>query len=529
MSAIGALNAYLSNLNRVARRNISDLMSNPADFERMTARRLDEDLTKQFSSPESGLDFVSPLAGIAGVIKNKGGQWLKPNVDPLENYRIHYAGATPEDRLVGLEFFRDAATASPDPTALVRLEKDIRDTVGDAAINKWLEGPYMKYVQRDMATPEDPLRALAEQGKLHFDPFEVAPYVVEPGFRLRTMREEGGFPVEGLGKSDMARQYEYLTDTAITQRPARTVKVTNPANAAGFRRFKNNPWVEKLEPETPTYEATELVPHNTGIPQLIEALQQGIHKADELPPNLRLTSERLQGMGIAKASSYAHDLKKYRAEQEMLRAIELSKNTPTFKAYDTGFSWKELTAPKQMWDEDPQVARKFVEDATKLEGELMNHCVGVGGYCDDIIDGKTRVFSLRDKPGRPHVTIEVTPVLEDGKLINEIMQIKGGSNSRPKDEYMPYVHDFVKNSGLQNPRIIYDREHTDFLDDFAVSRLREPYDLNFGPLGIDTRSVKFDVPEGYYTKGDIRQLLESQRPSEVNDNIWQGFMRRWQD
>ena len=37
----------------------------------------------------------------------------------------------------------------------------------------------------------------------------------------------------------------------------------------------------------------------------------------------------------------------------------------------------------------------------------MGHCVG--GYCPDVASGRTKIFSLRDKRGEPHVTVEVEP------------------------------------------------------------------------------------------------------------------------
>ena len=44
-----------------------------------------------------------------------------------------------------------------------------------------------------------------------------------------------------------------------------------------------------------------------------------------------------------------------------------------------------------------------VEDALKYEGEMLAHCVG--GYCDDVADYGSRIFSLRDRSNIPHVTI----------------------------------------------------------------------------------------------------------------------------
>lgn len=124
-----------------------------------------------------------------------------------------------------------------------------------------------------------------------------------------------------------------------------------------------------------------------------------------------------------------------------------------------------------------------LEKQLKYEGDTMGHCVG--GYCPDVLEGRSRIFSLRDAKGEPHVTIETKPVSEtsiSGDLLeslepglfkkyadesmyptvrewlknerpdifnmNVIEQIKGKQNLAPKDEYLPFVQDFVRNNPL---------------------------------------------------------------------------------
>ena len=139
---------------------------------------------------------------------------------------------------------------------------------------------------------------------------------------------------------------------------------------------------------------------------------------------------------------------------------------------------------------DKNPAYKALEDALKYEGDTMGHCVG--GYCPDVVSGKSRIFSLRDAKGEPHVTVEVGPVQgrtsyddmqaiynqaqeeanaknfattgefnnfyndrvkelqfalidkQKAELPERIVQIKGKQNAAPKAEYLPYVQDFVK-------------------------------------------------------------------------------------
>lgn len=51
--------------------------------------------------------------------------------------------------------------------------------------------------------------------------------------------------------------------------------------------------------------------------------------------------------------------------------------------------------------------RSNIAEGLKAEGDAMGHCVG--GYCDDVAQRGTKIYSLRDAKGQPHVTIEVRP------------------------------------------------------------------------------------------------------------------------
>lgn len=136
-------------------------------------------------------------------------------------------------------------------------------------------------------------------------------------------------------------------------------------------------------------------------------------------------------------------------------------------------------------------ARGELSAGLNAEGEAMGHCVG--GYCDQVAERGTKIYSLRDKAGNPHVTVEVRPgrknienflasmdESEYGALVKRfesetgnshadamrahpakkvwfdwlqkyapeepasIQQIKGKQNAAPVGKYLPYVQDFVR-------------------------------------------------------------------------------------
>jgi hypothetical protein len=80
-------------------------------------------------------------------------------------------------------------------------------------------------------------------------------------------------------------------------------------------------------------------------------------------------------------------------------------------------------------------------EALDFESEYMGHCIGKGSYDDDVINGKIKIFSLRDENGLPHATLEVR-----GKTIH---QCKGKGNMPPAPKYLPYLQQFLKAKKLK--------------------------------------------------------------------------------
>jgi len=221
-----------------------------------------------------------------------------------------------------------------------------------------------------------------------------------------------------------------------------------------------------------------------------------------------------------------------RMARESAKAAQASmKDLPVHKEYPTGFKWVELKKPERLTEEQlkqvrwqksghdaggaetgdflaigadgkpirnsytDEIARGSTPEEAWLagrlaeEGNTMGHCVG--GYCEPVASGESRIYSLRGPDGKSHVTVEVAPPdvrfeqnspaafakavggdlykrwreitsyhdevaltrkivqsSEYQKWIDErptdIIQIKGKANRAPNKEYLPYVQDFVK-------------------------------------------------------------------------------------
>lgn len=215
--------------------------------------------------------------------------------------------------------------------------------------------------------------------------------------------------------------------------------------------------------------------------------------------------ERLSRVSVPQAFESArqwHEELARKAEEAKNRGLEAGPWMKEHKAYPTGFKWMEYdpTYVRGPGYKGPfgaseysidKVKRAQFQHALSAEGESMGHCVG--SYCDSVLSGQTRILSLRDPKGRPHVTVEVRPVsaahsrsqavwntlpesiksgyeeyfrgtgrhsMDFGRDFPEwakknhpelftdppmnITQIKGKGNAAPVAEYLPYVQDFVR-------------------------------------------------------------------------------------
>jgi len=212
------------------------------------------------------------------------------------------------------------------------------------------------------------------------------------------------------------------------------------------------------------------------------------HVGDYLRQNVKPEDLAKYDLTRAVQETYKNDLRV--AKQMEKAAADSSKQLPVYKEYPDGYRWVEIKEPKELTPEQAKSVRRMTVDEVKqtardlgedyvpgdqpyvaldangkplrnsytgeiaggptlerayLAGELakegnqMGHCVG--GYCEGVAAGESRIYSLRDPKGQSHVTVEVEP-LSTGTL--DISQIKGKQNRAPNPQYLPYVQDFVK-------------------------------------------------------------------------------------
>jgi len=372
---------------------------------------------------------------------------------------------------------------------------------------------------------------------LHFTP-DVERYRFGP---VVATREKAGMPIGGMGRSPLARSWENVTDSALSVDNAGYL--LNPSEQGRIimaERLESNPWLAKVPPETKVYSARSMLPDQTGFDHLVDELRNAtaahgkqkeldswlkLAKTPEevaaarqafvpsLPANLHIDPADLGKLTMTQAVDRVADINAWRATQKAEANQLLANNAATqlVKEYPgQGVKWVELKTPKDAVSIDDGFGNMStpgyteLEDALKYEGDTMQHCVG--GYCPDVAEGRSRIYSLRDDKGQPRVTIEVKPhegwfTKADGmpdpsgknksfhQLIDNerselarqkggfgyigesyedianrlasqyqleakpnISQIKGFKNKKPADEYLPFVQDFVKSGDWSGVR-----------------------------------------------------------------------------
>lgn len=593
----------------VAKRRVKDFLRSPLAYLQMVADQ-QRNLWKQ--DPEAqAMNFFNPEAGLlplAGVIKQKGGNWLSGSV---------------EGALSGLKK-REGIVGTPEWA-----QGD--NEVGAAAINNFIDKQLTRYVKNEMATPEDPIRALAESwpsrqaqeladydrqiAKVRSDAEKAIPRLratipnFNPEFHMTSTNaaineilkkrqqvelqqalhvDPGQLPFGGrmvhpsgedlkkFGQNEVAKRWENASDYMIYPEEARRFKYS-VSGTTGRPTIERNPWLEKLSDETTVY---DLIPNprisDLGFNHLIDELSNAINPQSGLPQNLLLPADRLNKVSVPQAVERVAAINAWRAVQKAEADAKLANNAATvlYKEYpDKGMKWVELRPAEQLnpeyelkqiqgkngsyWDLRKPGApyghttnteleairasnREALEQALKYEGGTMGHCVG--GYCDDVLQGRSRIYSLRDAKGQPHVTIEVQPkseteflrerwkdyadIKQEGqdfahrwitqelaKQPQRIIQIKGKGNAKPIDEYLPFVQDFVRSGKWSD---VGDLQNTGLIragDQDAMVRAA----LTGKPIGIDegyTAAKRIGERQPYFTQDELIEAFKSEFPDK---------------
>lgn len=279
---------------------------------------------------------------------------------------------------------------------------------------------------------------------------------------------------------DKKLRWEEMTDPLISSQELRSLgshlSESSIPTSERKRILQENPWMAKLPPETTMHEVWQGSSLTKRYVQ--DYISHALDYAATLPP------EKLKNYDFPRLVKEVQKIDAERAKK-MASVEGRMEGTVPHTEYPSGYKWVEVQSP----------------EALKLEGDVMGHCVG--GYCERVKSGETKILSLRDPQGQSHVTVEVgkgkpwdetsgvlynNPKLESDwvqyysearkerggkndpniikgfpdwlskrnpKLFEEhahvfeeppgtIKQIKGKQNLAPKEEYQAYVQDLIR-------------------------------------------------------------------------------------
>jgi hypothetical protein len=508
-------------------------------------RALDQPVTDIMNRGGRGAGLLSSFStNPAQVVKPKGGNWEAGAVEKaLRPMKRNETAAK------SLEEMRSVYP----PEVLETLSPETRETVTRAfphlekevALNNWVDRNLTNYVKKEMGTPEDPVRRLAEEGISHIPAEDLRNEANWLPERLEDIRRKQGFPGAGMANSPEAQGWEIKTDTAIE--PTDVGAMRNLSHL--FKKDITEPWMANAPDETKVYMANDdLHGGYLGFDHIMDVLRQDVAAG-------RIRPDQLSKVSMEQAVRRTYEFDQEMARKMVEAQIKATEGMPVHKEYPEGYKWIELTQPKELpagmketvdkrylrneageLVEDPRY--RSLEDALKYEGDTMGHCVG--GYCPDVAKGKSRIYSLRDKKGEPHVTVEVNPIATQKAIGNlprperealaksvkdqyfggvmpgassedkywelldkayidkygepqpSIKQIKGKQNAAPKEDYLPYVQDFVRSG-----------EWSD-VGDFKNTGLMRAEDVK--KAGWDMG----DIDQKYLTKQEYDDLLLKQ-------------------
>jgi hypothetical protein len=415
------------------------------------AKRVGTNLVQ--TAPYVARDIVesatSPLKSYA--VKPKGGNWAPPigtndsvtsSIRPLKRNPEVISGdlinqAAGED--LWSKMVDENVYQYPIPWLRENRPDVLNKLVGEerGAVNKWLDTKLEKYIRNDMGTPDDPIRLAHEQGYSHIPgneandlgawvPDEVAAMrrkagYPEEGFAVRK-HAEAGFPEATEANARKAEMWEALADTEITATPAREFQerfrmarempnfVSNGKQEISIA--ERNPWIEKLDRETPIYKIQDPVElsENLGFGHMSDEIQNMLDPESGLPAALRLTPQQLDKISVKQMVEKVDAVNKWRSEEASKAELGDMMGNLTAKA--------RLDIPDAQLSFVKEPGMKWIDIPATTDASAMKLCTTIGrqaGWCTQgeglakrYGSGDNSLTTLIDAEGRPHAQAMVS-------------------------------------------------------------------------------------------------------------------------
>lgn len=402
-------------------------------------------------------NVTSPLKSYA--VKPKGGNWypaqgsrdsvtmsvnpIKRNPDVISGDMINQAaGEDLWSKMVDMDVYHY-------PSSWLRENRpDVLNNLLGAekgAVNKWLDSKLEKYIRNDMGTPDDPVRLAHEEGFSHIPgeaeelgawlPEDVAAMRVkagypEEGFAVRK-HAEAGFPEATEVNSRKAEMWEALSDAEITSQPAgaliKSFRLAEEFSDASngnknlLRMKKDNPWIEKLDPQTPIYKIDRPMDlnENLGFKHMADEIENMLDSESGLPAALRMTPQQLDKVTMKQMVEKVDAVNKWRSEEASKAELgDMMGNltaTPRLQLPDTQLSF--VKEPGMTWVDIPATVDESAMKLCTTIGRQAGWCTQGEGLAKSYGSGDRRLTTLLDAEGRPHAQA-MTDYSPEGKMLS---------------------------------------------------------------------------------------------------------------
>jgi len=287
--------------------------------------------------------------------------------------------------------------------------KDLSTKLSKEYINKEVPKSAKKY-ERDSYPDEQGRKSMVNAESMTFLPGGDA-YVVDHIMRTSVPREIAPEKPEG-------RLVDYMWKEIADYDPKKIY--WNPSARERADRVINDMF-------------EELFGEGNSWHHLIDVLLSGFESPEKLMTGLIRNPNITKIRDIFRRYDQWFQLQK---KKHIKRGSREGEDFKEIKDYGDGYRWVQL----------------LTKAACQYQGAMQDHCVGLYNPTSP----HTRIFSLIDKEGYPHVTIEMGQrTLGRGSakdsgadrltVEDAIKQIKGKKNSRPSQKYQNYILDFIEN------------------------------------------------------------------------------------
>jgi hypothetical protein len=356
-----------------------------------------------------------------------------------------------------------AASAADVP--LTRIDEKLKETIEGLdtsteqgkAVASFFDKKMRNFYQQQYGTADDPLYKAILEGRIQ--PSIASPRVVDEARAgdpeaLKSLRRayDASTSVQALGSSavlkkqgrnfiDMERDVEKLIKS---QSPGEDTLMFNamgldPKDLEKYSAIYGPKGFKDIVSEGEAGDILRLFNKSDLPPHVRQAVAKGepiygstsgfsrMLPADEMRDYLfTRTPAEIKNMGVVdvavKAREWHRRMAEARKNPEKFGRKELLQGTTPVLDMDK-YKWVDVKTP----------------DALSLEGNIMGHCVGGSNYCNAVSKETTKIISLRDTKGFPHVTIQLDKTPQG---FTRVAQIKGTANNSP-EKYFNEVNAFL--------------------------------------------------------------------------------------